>query len=194
MLTGWFQTVVIVLVVLLFYGMDFFFIHRYDRQRLSARSGRAWDFTLAMLGAALVLILQPLYLPWLGLSIPWRWGLGIQIAGMVLILISLALHGWARLHLGRFYAERVEVLPNHEVVDSGPYAYVRHPIITSFFGIAVGLFLVNPAVPTFLMMVYVFWDFGRAALQEEKLLLEKLPDYADYLQRTPRFLPRWRRR
>ncbi len=194
MLTGWFQSLVILAVMVAFYSMDFFLIRHYDRQRKAARSGRAWDFTLAMVLAGIVLVIQPLLLPWLGFATRAAWGLALQMAGVVLLVGSFGLHLWARLHLGRFYAERVEILPDHHVVQSGPYAYIRHPVITSFFGIAIGLFLVAPAVTTFLMMLYVFWDFGRAALQEERLLAQHLPEYLLYMQRTGRFLPRWRRR
>jgi protein-S-isoprenylcysteine O-methyltransferase Ste14 len=67
---------------------------------------------------------------------------------------------------------------------------MRHPVITSFFGIATGLFLINPAIPTFAALLYTIWDFSRAAKQEEELLTKTLPGYAAYARRTPRFLPR----
>jgi protein-S-isoprenylcysteine O-methyltransferase Ste14 len=66
---------------------------------------------------------------------------------------------------------------------------VRHPIITSFFGLVIGLFLINPAIPTLLLILYTFWDFSKAARREEILLSKSLPDYQAYLDRTPRFLP-----
>jgi protein-S-isoprenylcysteine O-methyltransferase len=114
----------------------------------------------------------------------------IQTIGVFLILSALALHIWSRVHLQHFYAERVEVQPEHQVIDTGPYRLMRHPVITSFFGIATGLFLINPAVPTLAVLLYTIWDFSRAADQEEKLLSSTLPGYADYVRRTPRFLPR----
>lgn len=148
-----------------------------------------------MLVIAVLVITQPVLLPWLGISTQNPWGLGVQIIGLVLVFVSLILHAWARLHLRQFYAERVEVLPDHQLVDTGPYSFVRHPVITSFFGIAIGLFLVNPALTTLLVMLYTFWDFSRAARQEEELLSKALPDYTAYIARTPRFLPRlWRKK
>src|SRR6185436_11374219 len=117
------------------------------------------------------------------------WGLFVQIGGALLVLASLALHIWSRVHLQHFYAERVEVQPEHQVIETGPYQLMRHPVITSFFGIAAGLFLVNPAIPTFAALLYTIWDFSRAARQEEELLTKTLPGYADYARRTPRFLP-----
>ena len=67
---------------------------------------------------------------------------------------------------------------------------MRHPVITSFFGIATGLFLINPSILTLATLLYTVWDFSRAAQQEEELLTKTLPGYADYARRTPRFLPR----
>jgi protein-S-isoprenylcysteine O-methyltransferase len=92
--------------------------------------------------------------------------------------------------LQEFYAERVEVQPEHRVIDTGPYRLMRHPVITSFFGIATGLFLINPGLTTLAALLYTIWDFRRAAQQEEDLLTRTLPGYADYANRTPRFLPR----
>jgi protein-S-isoprenylcysteine O-methyltransferase Ste14 len=54
-----------------------------------------------------------------------------------------------------------------------------------------GLLLVNPALPTLLAVVYAHIDFTLATRREEKLLKEALSGYADYMTRTPRFLPRW---
>jgi protein-S-isoprenylcysteine O-methyltransferase Ste14 len=85
------------------------------------------------------------------------------------------------------------VQPEHKVINTGPYALMRHPVITSFFGISMGLFLINPALTTLAALLYTIWDFTRAAQQEEDLLSKTLPGYADYARQTPRFLPRlWR--
>jgi protein-S-isoprenylcysteine O-methyltransferase Ste14 len=70
---------------------------------------------------------------------------------------------------------------------------MRHPVITSFLGIATGLFLINPALTTLAALMYAIWDFTRAASQEEILLSKTLSGYADYARQTPRFLPRLRR-
>jgi protein-S-isoprenylcysteine O-methyltransferase Ste14 len=105
---------------------------------------------------------------------------------------ALALHWWARVHLRHFYVEDVDFQEGQYVVDTGPYNLVRHPIFASFFMIAMGLLLVNPAVTTLLMTIYVFVDFSRAARKEEELLIERLPHYASYMEHTGRFWPKWR--
>lgn len=195
MLVGVPQSAATLLTVILFYAMDFLLIRRNDRQRQASGSGRAWDFTLFIFVMVAVLVLQPILLPSISYSTDAPWGLFLQLIGVFLILAALGLHIWSRAHLGHYYAERVEVQPGHRVIDTGPYRLMRHPVITSFFGIAAGLFLINPALTTLAALLYTIWDFTRAARQEEDLLTKTLPGYADYARWTPRFLPRlWRSR
>jgi len=187
------QAIATLLTILLFYTMDFILIRRYDKKRQASGSGRSWDFTYFIFAMVAVLVLQPIFLSFLSYRTDATWGLVVQIIGGLLILTSLALHIWSRGHLQHYYAERVEVQPEHKVIDTGPYKLVRHPVITSFFGIATGLFLINPALTTLAALIYTIWDFTRAATQEEDLLTKTLPGYEDYTRRTPRFLPRlWR--
>ena len=190
MLLGIPQSLATLLTIILFYAMDFALIRRYDRKRQSSGSGRSWDFTFFIFAMVAVLVLQPILFPVLSLYTSQPWGFVIQGLGMLMIAASLRLHIWSRDHLQHFYAERVEVQPEHKVIDSGPYALMRHPVITSFFGISMGLFLINPAVTTLVTLLYTIWDFTRAARQEEDLLTRTLPGYADYARQTPRFLPR----
>jgi protein-S-isoprenylcysteine O-methyltransferase Ste14 len=193
MLTGIPQSLATLLTILLFYAMDFVLIRRYDKKRQANGSGRAWDFTFFIFAMVAVLVLQPVLLPGLSFTTTEPWGLWIQILGVIIVIVSLALHIWSRTHLQQYYAERVEVQPEHQVIDTGPYALMRHPVITSFFGIATGLFLINPSVVTIAALLYTFWDFSRAARQEEELLSQTLPGYAEYARQTPRYLPRlWR--
>lgn len=190
MLLGIPQSVATLLTIILFYAMDFALIRRYDKQRQASGSGRAWDFTFFIFVAVGILVFQPVLLPGISFRTTETWGLLIQAIGALTILAALALHIWSRRHLGHYYAERVEVQPEHKVIDTGPYQLMRHPVITSFFGIASGLFLINPALTTLAALLYTIWDFMLAAKQEEDLLTKTLPGYADYADRTPRFLPR----
>jgi len=163
MLSGIPQSIATLLTIILFYSMDFALIRRYDKKRQASGSGRSWDFTSFIFVMVAVLVLQPILLPILSFRTTAMWGLVIQSIGACTILIALALHIWSRAHLQHFYAERVEVQPEHKVIDTGPYKLMRHPVITSFFGIATGLFLINPAVPTLAALLYTIWDFNRAA-------------------------------
>ena len=195
MLTGTIQAAVTLLTVTIFYTIDSILIRYYDRKRRASGSGRAWDFTLLIFAMVAVLVLQPVLLPILSFRTNQPWGLIIQGLGVCIILAALGLHIWSRAHLRHYYAERIEVQPEHKIIDTGPYSLMRHPVITSFFGIATGLFLINPALTTITALLYTIWDFTRAAQQEETLLTRTLPGYTEYAQQTPRFLPRvWRSR
>jgi len=195
MLLGIPQSAVTLLTIIAFYAMDFTLIRRYDRQRQASGSGRSWDFTTFVFVLIAVLVLQPIIIPIISFRTTQTWGLFIQLFGIFLIVDALALHIWSRVHLQHYYAERVEVQPEHKVIDTGPYALMKHPVITSFFGIAGGLFFINPSLTTLAALIYTIWDFTRAAQQEEDLLTKTLPGYADYARRTPRFLPHlWRSR
>lgn len=177
------------LIIVAFYITDFFLIARYDRERKAEGSGRSWDYTLFLLTAAGLMVLQPLVLPALSLVIKAQWGVLIQVAALLLACGGLGVHWWSRASLRQFYAERVELQPEHQVIDKGPYAYVRHPVFTSFFMLVTGCFLLNPSLPTLLMALYTFWDFSRAARQEEQLLSQNLPGYGEYMARTRAFFP-----
>ena len=192
MVTGALQSTVILLTGIVYYLVDAWLMRHYDRHRVEEGSGRSWGYTAFMIAFLALLVLQPVLLPGLGLQISAGWGLWVQAVGVCLVAVALALHWWARSYLKHFYVEDVQFQEGHQVVDTGPYRWVRHPIFTSFFVIAVGLLLVNPALTTLLMLVYVLVDFPRAARGEEELLMEKLPQYASHMQRTGRFWPKRR--
>ena len=192
MFTGIYQSIVILAVLVTFYLLDTFFITSNDQRRSAEGSGRSWSYTASILLFMTVVITQPLALPQIGFQSDSTWALALQWIGLVVVIIALGLHVWSRVHLRHFYAERVELQPRHQLIDSGPYAYIRHPVFTSFFLITAGLFLINPSLLMVLLCVYVAWDFSRAARAEEVLLSENLPGYAEYVQRTGRFLPTWK--
>ncbi|MFN2168557.1 MAG: methyltransferase family protein, partial [Anaerolineae bacterium] len=152
-----------------------------------------WDYTILILLAGVFLVIQPTVWPGLGFHTEALWGLLLQIVGLLLTLGALALHLWARMNLRQFYGEREEVQQGQFLVESGPYARIRHPIYTSYYTYAVGLLLVNPSLPMLAAAIYAFVDFSLAVRREEKLLRQDLPGYADYLARTSRFLPRLRK-
>jgi protein-S-isoprenylcysteine O-methyltransferase Ste14 len=195
MIQGVLLTTILSIIILAFYAIDFYFMSRYDRQRQGGKRGWKWKYVSMTMLLGLVMLLQPVAWPSLGWSTDSPLGLLMQAAGGLLVVVAFALHVWSRVHLRQFYVERVEVQVDHQVIDTGPYALVRHPIITSFFGLTGGLFLLNPAIPTLFVFIYTLWDFTQSAQKEEKLLSGNVTGYEAYIHRTPRFLPRlWRPR
>jgi protein-S-isoprenylcysteine O-methyltransferase Ste14 len=67
--------------------------------------------------------------------------LGMELAGLIIILLGLALRVWTRLTIGRMYSGYLRVQIGHQLVTEGPYRLVRHPGYTGFVIMALGLCL-----------------------------------------------------
>jgi len=114
--------------------------------------------------------------------------------GVVLCVLGVALALWARVHLGRNWGMPMSTKENPELVTTGPYAFVRHPIYTgiliAMLGSALGetVFWALPLVAFGAYFVY-------SARREEELMTEQFPEqYPAYVQRTNMLLPRVFRR
>jgi protein-S-isoprenylcysteine O-methyltransferase Ste14 len=78
------------------------------------------------------------------------------------------------------------------LVQSGIYAHVRHPIHTGAFLEFMGLFLIAPTLTVALACALgVIWVLVQTRLEEIDLL-RRLPNYRDYMNAVPRFLPHFR--
>lgn len=122
-------------------------------------------------------------------SYAWTWLTTVALASMV---AGLVLRSWAFVVLGRFFTWHVEVLPAHELVERGPYRFVRHPGY-------VGAALTYVATPVFLgawwtlalSLVLLPWAWFRRVRLEERRLIDSLGEpYRDYMRRVGGFVPR----
>jgi protein-S-isoprenylcysteine O-methyltransferase Ste14 len=139
------------------------------------------------------LVLYALNVPWLRWLIPlppWlRW------LGFALGLVSLAWWIWTQVALGKHWSAQLQLREEHHLVTTGPYARVRHPLYTAMLGITTAFALVTAH-----WGFVIFGAFSAALLllrvpREEQMLLDEFgPEYAAYMQRTGRFLPRVTRR
>src|SRR3974390_1237869 len=66
----------------------------------------------------------------------------LRAAGFLITFAGLGVTLWARHHLGKFWSARVALKQDHELIRSGPYAYVRHPIYSGLFIALIGTALV----------------------------------------------------
>ena len=77
----------------------------------------------------------------------------------------------------------------HELVTTGPYAYVRHPIYTGILLAFMGSTLVQ-WFPGILLLVAFFAYFVYAAKVEERSMMRQFPnEYAAYIKRTKMLVP-----
>ena len=79
------------------------------------------------------------------------------------------------------------------LVQRGIYARVRHPLYTSVMVASVGWALIWQSAPAFIAALVLIPFFHAKARREERWLRERFPDYPDYEDRVPRFIPRLRR-
>ena len=118
-------------------------------------------------------------------SEPIRWlGLALGVGGVAFAL-------WAIVAIGRHYDLELEVHADHEVVRSGPYRIVRHPIYTGLLIHLIGACLATGnlllAAGTFLVVLPIFYLRART---EEQLLREQLgPAYDAYARQVGMVIP-----
>jgi protein-S-isoprenylcysteine O-methyltransferase Ste14 len=78
---------------------------------------------------------------------------------------------------------------NHQLVTSGIYRWIRHPMYTSVLMFCFGLMLSNSHLISQLMMLVLCIDLVLKARLEETLLEQRYPEYSKYQNETGKFLP-----
>jgi protein-S-isoprenylcysteine O-methyltransferase Ste14 len=107
------------------------------------RTARAQTFGsrlmhLSLAGAAFVLLFSPKLAPG---PLAWRFvpnSAAIAYGGLALTIAGTGFAIWARAFLGRNWSANVTIKQDHQMIQSGPYAVVRHPIYSGFLLGAVG--------------------------------------------------------
>jgi protein-S-isoprenylcysteine O-methyltransferase Ste14 len=110
--------------------------------------------------------------------------------GVALCVAGLAFCIWARFTLGRNWSGVVTLKGGHELITSGPYALVRHPIYTGLLTMFVATVIVLGHVAGIIAMPFVFASLWIKLRYEEKLMLKQFPEqYAAYQKRVKRIIP-----
>lgn len=150
------------------------------------------DSTLRTLWITILLavtsgILASTRLPWAAMS-------GARIVfwvGCVLFGAGLILRWYSIIYLGRFFTVNVAIHSGHEIIDTGPYARIRHPSYTgallAFLGLALTL---TNWISLLLIVAPIWWAFSRRMSTEEIALGSALGSpYTNYMRRTKRLVP-----
>lgn len=147
------------------------------------------NFVLAFI-ATLIYIFFPSLIYWASIPIPgwFRWlGVGIAIAGFLLL-------EWSHRALGDNWSDQPRITETQQLVQSGPYRRIRHPIYTSFL-----LILGSTLLITAYWLVGGLWIAAVASdgllriRYEEAAMLKKFGDeYKDYRRQTGLIPPRVR--
>lgn len=119
----------------------------------------------------------------------WRVGPGLGWSMVALTAAGLAFTWWARLHMGRLWHGGVSRTENHRVIDSGPFALVRHPIYTGLIAGVIAMAVLQGHPLAFLGAALFALGFTLKARVEERFLARELPGYTDYRNRVRMIVP-----
>lgn len=91
-------------------------------------------------------------------------------AGLAVMAVATLLHIWARVHLGRNWTSEVAIQQGHQLVTSGPYRLVRHPVYTALIALALGTAIVSGRIVSLLGAVTFAIAYVRKLRLEEQAL------------------------
>jgi len=111
--------------------------------------------------------------------------------GEILFVLGYAFTGYSIRLLGRYYSTYVEVLPDHLVIERGPYRLIRHPNYLGQLVGAIGLGLALQSWVALLVLAAAAASYFAYRIRNEEafLMAEMGTDYASYMTRTKRFIP-----
>lgn len=163
-----------------------FFVKRTERNEPLA--SRLFQLAWALVAAVL-------------LSFPrWPWGpLGIRVIprSLLLGLLGLAMTWggiafaiWARFYIGRNWSGRVTIKQDHELIRSGPYAIVRHPIYAGFLAALAGTTIAIGQIRAILALAIITVGLHFKARTEEKFMRQQFgEEYARYEREVKSVIP-----
>jgi protein-S-isoprenylcysteine O-methyltransferase Ste14 len=152
-------------------------------QRLEPAASRILR-VLTFLIAIVLLSIPRIPLPWLYLPL-WPSGFWPFWLGAALTVAGILFAVWAREHLGSNWSRSVTIKQGHELITTGPYAVVRHPIytgiLTGFLGMAIAISQVRGFI-VFVLIFLVFWV--KLRMEEEWMRSQFGETYATYARQT----------
>ena len=137
----------------------------------------------------LTYLVVPGWVIWASIAVPWE----LRLGGAVLSIGSLPLLVWVFQSLEGNVTPTSATRTDHELVTSGPYRWIRHPLYTFAMLFWIGICLV--AANWLLMLLLATAFLGvllRTPLEEQRLIDEFGDDYRAYIEQTGRYWPRVR--
>jgi protein-S-isoprenylcysteine O-methyltransferase Ste14 len=154
----------------------------------SAESSASTFVHQLLLLISLLLVVLPL--PWLKGSIPIDRFRFLAPLGLFIQSASLLFAVWARWHLGRNWSGAVRIAVDHELIRTGPYRFLRHPIYTAMLGMTLGTAIVSGRYQAFLGIAILVLAYLRKTRLEEQALLDNFgAAYEDYRRDTWALVP-----
>ncbi len=180
-------------------GVAMLCIRVYYQRRARQGSGavtireKGWSLAAGSLAALTTLVFGAEYIFFPG-AFAWayiQYPDGLRWLGALALVVGITLLGVSHHHLGKSFHSLVVTKEGQTFVDSGPYRWVRHPIYTAFLINYIGGGLLAGSWVLTLIPVLLFGiEVALRVESEEQAMLDQFGQvYADYMQRTGRFLP-----
>ena len=164
----------------------------FSNKQTTKREGLGEQFVaLALLFVSFALLFNPQVV----VNIFGEKGIGqnplLGIVGDFLTLVSVLFAIWARVILGKNWSGAViTVKKDHQLIQTGPYAYVRHPIYTGFIFAAFGTALTIGLSGSFVAAEVMVLAFLIRMPREEEFMTQQFPEeYPLYKQRVKKIIP-----
>lgn len=159
------------------------------RTEKRAATREMWIYRIIIFAGAILIA------PWtaqvLGERPTWQVGYYGAYGFVGVMLMGIALTWWARIYLGNLWSSAITRKEKHLLIETGPYAFVRHPIYT---GLIIALLATaaieatEVAVLGALLIVFGLWV--KARTEERFLSTELAPEtYESYRRRVPMLVP-----
>ena len=122
---------------------------------------------------------------------PLLWSVSPALGWSMIALTAagIAFAWWARITLGRLWSGGIERMVEHRVVDTGPYAFVRHPIYTGLIAGAAAMAVLQAKPWPVLGAALFTLGFALKAKVEERFLEREIGGYEAYRRRVSMILP-----
>ncbi len=121
--------------------------------------------------------------------VPWSYW--AADADVLLTAAGIAFAIWARNHIGRFWSASVAIREDHQLIRSGPYSRIRHPIYTGILVALIGTALLVGTYRGLLAFALILLSLTFKARREEALLTREFgAAFDDHRRHTGFFLPR----
>ena len=179
-------------------GVIAWYVIRYPFERRAKRvrvvsGGRSVSDTIGLASALFGLAVLPAIYVATGFpeTADYQAGWWAVILGAIAFATSLWVFRRSHKELGRNWSITLEIRDQHRLVDTGPYAFIRHPMYTSFMlmGLGQAFLLPNWVAGLAGLVGFAVLFFLRVA-KEERMMLENFgPQYRAYMERTKRLIP-----
>lgn len=181
------------LFIVLCWGAFFVYIAAtaFAVKRTVERRGWGWRVVaVAMVLAAVALVGRGGGLSAYAGAVLWPSTLAVGLVADAIVLAGLVVTLWARAVLGENWSASPAIKEKHELIERGPYAYVRHPIYSGVLLMALGTTILYGRVGGFAVLVALFIGLWFKALPEERLLTQHFPEaYSKYKTRVKALIP-----